>query len=98
MKSEGSTMLAAAVAFLAVTGGGDAHLNEPVYAPGVPPPKVNDGKLDKSDKSCIHSVYYFNVLRSWKDLGLSLSKKIPGAISYSWCTIWAKIGMLCNFA
>ena len=53
MKSEGSTMLAAAVAFLAVTGGGDAHLNEPVYAPGVPPPKVNDGKLDKSDKSCI---------------------------------------------
>ena len=37
---------------LAVTGGGDAHVNEPVYAPGVPPPKVNDGKKDEYCAGC----------------------------------------------
>ena len=55
MKSEGSAVLVAEaflLVLLAVTGGGDAHVNEPVSAPGVPPPKVNDGKKDEYCAGC----------------------------------------------
>ena len=35
-----------AVLLLSLAGGGGAHQNEPVYAPGVPPPKMVDGELN----------------------------------------------------
>ena len=48
MPSEGSAVLAVVfLVLLAITGGGDAHQNAPAYAPGVPPPKMNDGQLNE---------------------------------------------------
>ena len=52
MQSEGSVVVFF-VLLLALTCG-DAHQNAPAYAPGVPPPKMNDGQLNKSNEYYRH--------------------------------------------